>query len=504
MRSASTFAFSQSAVFGATALGARNWAPSHNWPLAVHDWRLPVAQITTVRSSLVAGTVDARWWLLHARGMSLSRNVLVSVVLVAVGCSSESTATPPADTGTGSDAGSDTPVVTGPLDLKVETFNIGLAGSFVPNEAARRPKLMEALAKYDADVVCLQEVWTASDKTALKAAVAATYPYAVSFETNLETPIDDPKDATGTVPPALTTAPCAAQAAEMTAAVDCIKSSCNTVAGSEDGLVTSSTCVSTNCAGAIIPLRGAGENRCYGCLLANTPASSFKAMRAECGTNPKGGLGFSGQSSVMIISKHPLSEPAQQVFPSTWLRRNVARATVAVPNGAAVDIYCNHLTPVFLDPLYNYTGQYGGGNTDAKGWEAENLLQANKLITWQKTRGDKKAILLGDMNISRMEGAVPVGYALETLALFEKTYVNGIAAGYTPLCTYCGGPGENPNIPEGDTEKSWLDRIYLANIAATAVKSSARTFTEATVDGATGKVPLSDHYGVRSVITIAP
>lgn len=409
---------------------------------------------------------------------------LTIVILVAVGCSDEK----------------EPPV---PIDVKITTFNIGLAGSFVPNEAARRPKVIEALANSTDDIICVQEAWFAADKAAIKAAVANKYPHTLSFETNLDTPIDDPKGADGTVPPAPPDAPCAKQLMGLNAAVDCLKNNCSDSSGAgEDARVSSASCVSTNCTGPVASLLGGADKRCYGCVLANTPAATFAAMRSECGTNPKGGLAFGGQSSVMILSRFPISEPAQHVLPGTWNRRTIARGTVALPNGASVDVYCNHLTPVFLDPLLFYTGQYGGGKDDKAGWEAENLLQVNKLIAWQKTRADKRAVILGDMNVTRKEGAVTGEYALASLQLFEATYTPGNAAGYTPICTYCGG--ENPNIPATDTEKSWLDRIFLANIPASAVKTTERIYTESTVDGASGKVPLSDHYGLRSTITFAP
>ncbi|MEM6954419.1 MAG: endonuclease/exonuclease/phosphatase family protein, partial [Myxococcota bacterium] len=50
-----------------------------------------------------------------------------------------------------------------PVELRVETYNLGLAGAFVPNEAVRRAPVIEAVANLDADIVCLQEVWEQSD-----------------------------------------------------------------------------------------------------------------------------------------------------------------------------------------------------------------------------------------------------------------------------------------------------------------------------------------------------
>ena len=72
-------------------------------------------------------------------------------------------------------------------------------GAFVPNEDARREVIPGALAALDSDVVCLQEVWTQADKDAITAALAGTFPHAVSFTHDLDTPVDDPTDQNGDV-----------------------------------------------------------------------------------------------------------------------------------------------------------------------------------------------------------------------------------------------------------------------------------------------------------------
>ncbi len=425
--------------------------------------------------------------------LGLASFALAASALVAA-CSSSDPA--PA----GPDSGTPDSAVTGPIDVTIDTFNVALAGAFVPNEAARRPKIVEALAAHDADVVCLQEVWTEADKTAIAEAAKGAYPHVVRFETDLATPIDDPTDHDGNVVTPPSTAPCADPALNTALGdgIDCLKANCNTIPGSEDGQTTSAKCASDSCVAHVATLLGADDKRCYGCLLANIPASSFAQMRTECGTNPNGGLAFGGRNGVMILSKHPLTESAMHVLPATWNRRIIARATVNLPNGAKVDVHCNHVAPLFNDPLYLYTGQYGKGATDKQGWANEQILHAKKMIAFQKTRPDARAILLGDLNASREEGDIE-GEGSATLDELEAVYDEAIAPGYTPACTFC---DDNPNT--GGGENTWLDRIFLSGIPKSAVKSSARLFTEATVDGATGKVPISDHYGYRVVVEIAP
>ena len=50
-----------------------------------------------------------------------------------------------------------------PEEVIVDAFNVALAGSFIPYETERRQPIADAIAAHDADVLCLQEVWTQAD-----------------------------------------------------------------------------------------------------------------------------------------------------------------------------------------------------------------------------------------------------------------------------------------------------------------------------------------------------
>src|SRR5690606_27482063 len=68
-----------------------------------------------------------------------------------------------------------------PVEIRVDTFNVGLAGAFVPNEATRREPVIAAVAAMESDIVCLQEVWEQSDKDRIRDAALAQFPHIVSF-----------------------------------------------------------------------------------------------------------------------------------------------------------------------------------------------------------------------------------------------------------------------------------------------------------------------------------
>ena len=52
----------------------------------------------------------------------------------------------------------------------------------------------------------------------------------------------------------------------------------------------------------------------------------------------------------------------------------------------------------------------------------------------------------------------------------------------------------------------WIDHIYLHNLDASTVRSTARTFDQSVVpvqmEGMSVMVPLSDHFGLASVIRV--
>ncbi len=406
------------------------------------------------------------------------------------------------------------------VDLRIDTFNLGLAGSFVPNEVARRPASIAALGNAETDVLCIQEAWSKSDKEAIIAAAKVNFPYEAHFETDLDTAVTDNKDINGAAPPAYTTAPCVSdQADALGVGLDCLKDSCSTVPGSLDGMATSTECAKAKCAGSAVKLLFAADKRCYGCFAATLPTSTFNEIKSECTTNVHGGLAYKGQNGVLLLSRFPLSKPMQVVLPGTWTRRTVTKATATLANSAEVDLYCTHLSPYFSDTtFYPYTGQYGAG--DANGWIAEQTLQAKQIVAWVSAQtGTKRAILMGDLNATPEDKAHGIGdpgdagtllpaYGAKTLAALAS-FQEAVATGYTPVCTFCVA---NQNT-DGD-QNSWIDHIFLSGFSAGSTVTTARTFDTDVVDGlrraddgkhtVPGKVPLSDHYGIRATVRVTP
>ena len=62
-------------------------------------------------------------------------------------------------------------------------------------------------------------------------------------------------------------------------------------------------------------------------------------------------------------------------------------------------------------------------------------------------------------------------------------------------------PVTNPT-DDPDERSVWIDHIQLHNLASDSVLSTARIFDEDVVPVGDEMVPLSDHFGMRSVIDV--
>ncbi|MEM8610157.1 MAG: endonuclease/exonuclease/phosphatase family protein, partial [Myxococcota bacterium] len=413
------------------------------------------------------------------------RKVLIlAAALAAFGCSDSDSSGTGGSGGTGGTAGTGGSGG-GSTSVVVETFNLALAGSFIPFEEERRQPLAEAIAAAEADILCLQEVWTQADKDMIVEAAADNYPNVAQFFNDLETPLDDPTDQNGEIPPPPTVVPCPDTDVgegvtiedQMNTAIDCVRDNCSTIPGDENGQTTSTECAEDECFGevAALILGDAQQQECYACLVTQLPTSTFAEIRTSCPTDPNQNVAFQGQNGVLILSKHPLSNEANWVIPGTWNRRNIVSARAELDGGQSLDVYCNHLTPIFDSAAFPYTGDYGDGMRGADGWEAEQFLQAEKLIDYvQATSGETPAVIMGDMNTGRAfpdQEIVAEGEA--TLDLLESEFPPAYAADYEPLCTFC-----DTNPITGAAASVWIDHILLYNLTSDAVTATQRTFDE--------------------------
>ncbi len=428
------------------------------------------------------------------------------LALGVMGCSETSGAGGSAGDGGGRD----------PLEVRIDTYNVALTGALSPSEMQRRQPLLDAIAGAESDILCLEEVSDRTDKEAVRDAAIDSFPYIVWVETDLDTPLDDPTDQNGEVPPAPTTVPCprdvevsegVSVADQMDGALDCVRDACSTIPGSDDGRTTTTSCASAECLGSVAVLIFGDEQqqRCYTCLATQLPNETFGTIRERCPSVVNQELPYQGQHGVMLLSRYPLENPEVWVLPGTWSRRAILSATAKLPNGAELDLFCNHFSFISESLAFPYLGQYGDGarGPGPEGWMAEQLLQGEKLVAHvQEKSANRAAIVLGDFNATRAYpdiGVVAEGQ--ETLELLEGAFTPAYTPDYAPACTFC---DTNPLTSVDPDESLWIDHIFLHNLPAEAVKETVRTFDDnGAVDIGDGQtVPLSDHYGMRSVIEV--
>lgn len=400
------------------------------------------------------------------------------------------------------------------VEVRVDTYNVNLAGALSGYEEERREQLHRAIANAEADILCLQEVWEQADKDAMRDALMTEFPYAVYFFNDIDDELDDATDQNGQIPPARSTVPCpedvesspgVSVSDEMDDAIDCIRDACSTIPGSDEGRATSRSCAQDECLESVLGLVFGNEQqqRCYTCIATQLPTETFGRMRETCPTLVNQLYGFRGQNDLMIVSRYPLKNEQVWLVPGGWGNRAILSATAELPNGSELDLFCNHLIVVSRSQARPYTGQYGNGKTGPEGWEEELFLQTQKLIARvESVSQDRPAIILGDMNSGHAYPAEEVFEEAErAIDLLESSFTPAYTDDYVPLCTYC---NTNPLNNFGPERSRWIDHILLHNLRAEAVKATQRTFDDdEAVDVGDGvRVPMSDHYGLRSVIEV--
>ncbi len=351
-------------------------------------------------------------------------------------------------------AGCDGP--TGPLT--VVTYNAGLAEGFVPGAADRSPRTADAIAGLDADVICVQEVWTPGQVADLEAATADAFPHRLLPEPSQQT------EAT----PACTTE-------DLDPVVSCVEENCD--ASCVDELVD---CMFAHCA---LPFLGL-EKPCMECVQANvggTPAE----IEATC-TTEFTHYAYDGAFGTGILSAHPLAGPEEHVFASTTNRRSVLHAVVDAPPGP-VDVYCTHLTAVFS--TIPYPREEGS-------WSEEQAAQIDEMLDFvDSTRSAERVVLAGDMNCGPK-----VGDSEST----EKENWNALAASGMAVpyveaegeCTLC--PDNPLRTADADGKGQIIDHVLIEGFSGAA--TAERVLTEEITSERCGEeidAAYSDHYGVR-------
>ncbi len=348
------------------------------------------------------------------------------------------------------------------------TYNLGLATGYVDYAAERRSHLVTMINALDADVLCLQEVWTQDDVDAVIAGTSTAFPY--SHYAMLEDK---------------TLGPPACGETESDPLIACIDDKCADVASSEIA-----GCVLAQCR----PEFDALSDECTSCLVTNI-GKEIDEIVSICQTgSPK--FTYDGANGLLLLSRAKIENPQHEKIESSLVQRSVLGVTVELPALGTVAFACTHIAADLSSSGVPYTGAY-------ESFEGENKFQAEKVRDFMASYGANAdlRVVTGDFNSGP---AYPPGVVAE---IPEAGYAVMTGAGYLPypasagdansqVCTYCGdntlNTDETPNVQ--------IDHVFIDELPAGHTASVTRFGTEiitvTRADSSTVDTHPSDHYGV--------
>jgi endonuclease/exonuclease/phosphatase family metal-dependent hydrolase len=349
------------------------------------------------------------------------------------------------------------------------TWNVGLASGYVDHAAQRRPVVGDLLRTLDAEVVCLQEVWTAEDVEAIVAAVEDLYPHHHQVQL-----VDD------------SVGPASCSETEADPLVGCVNSHCAGVAASEIA-----TCVLTHCR---LEFDALGDP-CTTCVVANIG----KEVDEIIGLCKAGSARFTygGANGLLLLSRLPLSNTSHLKLDSTNTQRSALAATVTMARLGDVAVLCTHLAADLSASGLAYTGPHAS-------WAAENRAQAEAVLAFAKDYARSltpvdRTVILGDLNSGP---ARPPVLAAE---LPEAAFGVFTAAGFLAFpsaiepetCTFC---ADNLHIDDAAPSVQ-IDHILFDAFPTEAIAPAVSRIGVEAVEVVSGGRPVqthpSDHFGVR-------
>jgi endonuclease/exonuclease/phosphatase family metal-dependent hydrolase len=338
-----------------------------------------------------------------------------------------------------------------PGSLTIISYNTGLAHGAVALAEQRLPAIVAALKQVDAQVLCLQEVWTDDDAEAIRSGLSERFPYSLRQVT---------------VDPSKETSPCGIWQALSLGR--CVDSQCSSKG------ISAEECVITRCKD-----RYAGLSQdCKLCLAANAAAPTGCALGGARAFNAR------GRNGLLLLSRAPIKRPRYTPFETLLVKRGMISAEIL-----GFDIHCTHLSSDLKSVPYPEGQPFVG-------WADEQAAQVAR-IDPQVSEG-MCALVAGDLNTAPggqgMAAELPQNFAdLERMGYSEPWEQR--------QCTFC---KDNPLA--GDVTSKQLDHIMVRGCQGRSLSYSRVLDRPLTleVDGEPLQTRLSDHYGLRLQIKPAP
>ena len=418
-----------------------------------------------------------------------------------------------------------------PIDLNVDIFNTNQTDLFTPSLKERRGPLLNTLETFDGDLVCLTEIYNPADMQDVLDIVPDRSRFAdgVSsaqlvehgqYDEVLTDQHDHPTDDFYSTP-----ACSAADAADLEPLLTYLQDECSDESDGEHFLslrgAPAQACLTDYFVEgdtSLIVTDSWDRKRCWMCAV--TSLSGFESLEETRRRCTEGGeradrLVFDGSVGLVTLSAYDIEESELRILPASDWGRGIMRSRVALPNGEKVDFYCMS-SNVVDDPLtLPYTGPYGDGEYGQTGGHAEQMLEVQRAIDFIEDRSvpGVRSILAatiysGPEELDDAGGTLIDEVDPELFETLDDAFQWLIAPDYEFQCNVC------PDNPAGGslsatTQFGWMtSHLFGQGIREHDVIETTRTFDEPTVkttnsDGETVMIPLSQHYGVRSVVRVA-
>ena len=337
------------------------------------------------------------------------------------------------------------------VSQRVASYNAGIAEQFVSYASERIAPIADSLGTIEADILCLQEVWSQEAIDAFIEDSKDIFPH--SFYELTE---EDTSD----VEPA-----CTAEA--VVPLEECIAENC-------EGTENLADCGTANCIAEFTGL----ESACQGCVASNLNLG-VEGVISAC-VSSGGSLSYGGHNGLLLLSRKEIVSPTLTSLPSFLVQRAFILAEV---DGLTVG--CTHVaTP--LTPEYN--GEF-------ESYEAEQTAQLEIVLeAFEAIEGP--VVLMGDMNTGPAQGdltaEVSVNWGLFSAAGFSNPNTDS----ESPLCTWCIG-----NTLSETTVNLAIDHVFVRGAESSEVFRFLDGTTEINVADETLTTSYSDHYGIGTTVT---
>ena len=346
-------------------------------------------------------------------------------------------------------------------NLSVESFNTGLAHTYVPLAQERIPHIISNLKENQSDVLCLQEVWKKEDRDRIVRELKEVYPH--SFFSEIKQIRTKKKPSCGI-----------RDLFGKNKFVNCTLKECK---GKDGDDFTS--CVLDKCAGPMERLKN--DNRmCANALQAQVGRSSVSAVLQVL--NPFKGaslFAYGGGDGLLLLSKKKISRTFHiDLADISTLNK---RAALVAELSTGERIACTHLTANLSDSV-SYAGKFSS-------WKEENEKQIERLIeSYDKSK--QKIYVAGDFNCSFSTGGLKGDWEDNCQKILDHGFINEFVQN-SPVCTYC----SSNSLNDEGIDDLLIDHIFVKNVE---VRSQIRS-RDSLISIDDEKHNLSDHFGLRLI-----